>query len=58
MKLRKPLQISNIISSDYGYHILQLKKIECSSDQSLEQLSPSIFEDIKAKYVALIRDEL
>lgn len=58
MKLRKPLQISNIISSDYGYHILQLKKIERSSDQSLEQLSPSIFEDIKTKYVSLIRNEL
>jgi hypothetical protein len=58
MKLRKPLQISNIISSDYGYHILQLKKIERNSDQSLEQLSPSIFQDIQAKYVALIRDEL
>jgi hypothetical protein len=58
MKLRKPLQISNIISSDYGYHILQLKKIERYSDQTLEQLSPSIFQDIQAKYVALIRDEL
>ena len=58
MKLRKPLQISNIISSDYGYHILQLKKIERSSDQSLEQLSPSIFQDIQSKYVTLIRDEL
>jgi|LakMenEpi03Aug12_release.lakeMendotaPanAssembly.Ray.scaffolds.fasta_scaffold00001_287 hypothetical protein len=58
MKLRKPLQISNIISSDYGYHILQLKKIERNSDQTLEQLSPSIFQDIQAKYVTLIRDEL
>lgn len=58
MKLRKPLQISNIISSDYGYHILQLKKIERSSDQTLEQLSPGIFQDIKTKYVSLIRDEL
>jgi hypothetical protein len=57
MRLRKPLQISNIISSDYGYHILQLKKIERSSDQSLEQLSPSIFQDIQSKYVTLIRDE-
>jgi hypothetical protein len=58
MRLRKPLQISNIISSDYGYHILQLKKIERTSDQSLEQLSPSIFQDIQSKYVTLIRDEL
>ena len=58
MKLRKPLQISNVISSDYGYHILQLRKIEHNSDQTLEQLSPSIFQDIQAKYVTLIRDEL
>jgi len=58
MRLRKPLQITNVISSEYGYHILQLKKIESDSQKSFNDLYPQLFTNVKTRYLSLIQDEL
>ena len=45
----KPGAISDVVESDFGYHIIQLSEIKKPKQRSFEELRPSIEADIKTQ---------
>ena len=50
--LEEPGEVSKIIESEHGYHIVQLKKIEREVHETLDEAYPFIFKELKNKYVS------
>lgn len=57
-RLEQPGDISSIIESDHGYHIVQLKKIDSKVHDSLEEAYPQIYSEIKNKYISSLEENI
>lgn len=56
--LEQPGDISTIIESDHGYHIVQLKKIDSKVHETLEEAYPQIYNEVKNKYISSLEENL
>lgn len=50
--LSEPGQISDVVKTDYGYHVILLNEKKASERASFEQIKPKIIEELRKNYIS------